>query len=103
MLSERFAGRLRELREQAGLTQEQLADKAGLTKWGITDLERGRRSPTWGTVLVLCEALGVDCTAFTQAPATESKRGRGRPRKMAGASMGKPSAAPKRRGKPKRA
>ena len=43
MLSERFAGRLRELREQAGLTQEQLADKAGLTKWGITDLERSSR------------------------------------------------------------
>lgn len=101
MVSERFAGRLRELREQAGLTQEQLADRAGLTKWGITDLERGRRSPTWETVLVLCEALGVKCTAFTQQPATMDKRGRGRPRKTAGASRDKPPATPKRRGKGK--
>ncbi len=101
MLSERFAGRLRELREQAGLTQEQLADKAGLTKWGITDLERGRRSPTWETVLVLCQALGVECTAFTQEPEMASKRGRGRPRKSAGASMDKPHTTPKRRDKAK--
>jgi transcriptional regulator with XRE-family HTH domain len=100
-MSEMFAGRLRELRTEAGLSQTELAEKAGLTKDGIAQLEQGRRSPSWDTVLALCAALGVECTAFNQPPAAESKQGRGRPRKRAGTSMDKPSVAPKRRGKRK--
>ena len=46
-----FAGRLRELREQAGVTQQQLAERAGLTREGIAQLEVGRRNrpgkPFW--------------------------------------------------------
>ena len=38
-----FAGRLRELREQAGLTQQQLGQKAGLSQAGIADLEQQRQ------------------------------------------------------------
>jgi transcriptional regulator with XRE-family HTH domain len=75
-----FAGRLREIREQAGLTQQQLADKAGLTREGVAQLETGRRRPAWDTVVVLCSALGVDCNTFMQEPASESeKRPPGRP------------------------
>jgi len=97
MNADRFAGRLRQLREQAGLSQKALAEKAGLVTSAIGHLEQGLRKPTWETVLVLCQALGVECTAFTQEPETASKRGKGRPRKMAGASMDKPSATPKRK------
>lgn len=75
-----FGGRLRELREGAGLTQEDLAGKSGLTRVGIAQLETGRRKPTWETVLRLAKALGTDCKAFTQEPKTEA-RGPGRPRK----------------------
>jgi transcriptional regulator with XRE-family HTH domain len=75
-----FAGRLREIREQAGLTQQQLADKAGLTREGVAQLETGRRRPAWDTVVVLCSALGVDCNTFMQEPASQSaKRPPGRP------------------------
>jgi transcriptional regulator with XRE-family HTH domain len=76
-----FAGRLRELREAAGLTQGELAERAGLTRVGVAQLEIGRRKPAWETVLVLCDALGVECGAFTQAPADRPAPGPGRPRK----------------------
>jgi DNA-binding XRE family transcriptional regulator len=76
-----FAGRLRELREGAGLTQTELAAKAGLTREGVAQLETGRRKPAWETVLALGAALGCSCEAFTQAPAERPHLGPGRPRK----------------------
>ena len=86
----RFGLRLKELRELAGLTQPQLAEKAGMSKGGVADLEQGRREPSWATVLTLAEALGVNCLAFQQAPDSEAApRGRGRPPK-ADASTEKP-------------
>ncbi len=99
MPSNHFAGRLRELREQAGLTQGQLADRAGLIKDFISRLERGERSPSWETVLALGAALGVACTAFTIAPKDAPSPERGRPRK-ASADEDKPAVnkpAPKSR------
>jgi DNA-binding XRE family transcriptional regulator len=39
-----FGVRLRRLREAAGLTQEELAARAGLSAKGISDLERWLRS-----------------------------------------------------------
>jgi transcriptional regulator with XRE-family HTH domain len=78
-----FAGRLRELREAAGLSRKHLAERAGLKEGGVRDIEQGINNPTWPTVLALCDALGVDPNAFAQAPANPSgeKPGRGRPRK----------------------
>lgn len=59
-----FAARLKALRGAAGLTQEQLADKAGMHKLGIAKLEQGLREPTWATVQALAKALGVTCLDF---------------------------------------
>ena len=54
----RFGARLRRLREAAGLTQEELAERAGLTAKGISDLERGARNrPYPHTVRSLAAAL----------------------------------------------
>jgi predicted ATPase/DNA-binding CsgD family transcriptional regulator/DNA-binding XRE family transcriptional regulator len=51
---------LREHREAAGLTQEELAERAGLTAKGISALERGeRRRPYPQTVRSLAEALAL--------------------------------------------
>ena len=36
-----FAGLLRQLRAEAGLTQEELAEMAGLSPRSVSDLERG--------------------------------------------------------------
>ncbi|MFD8088034.1 ATP-binding protein [Kitasatospora sp. NPDC059722] len=51
---------LRELRRAAGLTQEELAEAAGLAARSIRDLERGRRErPQRRTLEVLVSALGL--------------------------------------------
>ncbi len=55
-----FGQRLRALRRAAGLTQEELAGRAGLTVNGVSALERGTRSrPYPHTVRSLSEALGL--------------------------------------------
>jgi transcriptional regulator with XRE-family HTH domain len=55
-----FGERLRQFREAAGLTQEQLAERAGLTAKGVSALERGERQrPYPHTVQGLVVALGL--------------------------------------------
>ncbi|MGH2557586.1 MAG: ATP-binding protein [Thermomicrobiales bacterium] len=55
-----FGERLRRHREQAGLTQEELAERAGLTAKGVGALERGeRRRPYPQTVRSLAAALDL--------------------------------------------
>ena len=55
-----FGGRLRNLREAAGLTQEELASRAGMTSKGISAIERGeRKRPYPHTVRSLADALGL--------------------------------------------
>jgi transcriptional regulator with XRE-family HTH domain len=58
-----FGALLRRLRLASGLTQEALAERAGLSARGIQDLERGvRESPRAETVRMLADALQVDET-----------------------------------------
>src|SRR5947208_14649018 len=53
-----FAALLKRYRVAAGLTQEELADRAGLSVRGISNLERGvRRLPQHATIGLLAEAL----------------------------------------------
>jgi predicted ATPase/DNA-binding XRE family transcriptional regulator len=55
---ESFASALRRLRRAAGLTQEELAERAGLTAKAVSALERGeRRRPYPHTVRALADAL----------------------------------------------
>jgi transcriptional regulator with XRE-family HTH domain len=75
-----FAGRLRELREAAGLGRKELAARAGMrSEAGVRNLEQGVRSPSWETVLRLAAALRVDVGAFTQEPAARAPAPPGRP------------------------
>jgi transcriptional regulator with XRE-family HTH domain len=78
-----FAARLREMRESAGLTQEQLADRAGVKRDAVARWEAGKREPGWSSVLALCQALGVSCEAFTKEPAPREGAAPGRPPKRA--------------------
>jgi transcriptional regulator with XRE-family HTH domain len=59
-----FAARLKALRGKAGLTQAQLAHRAGLHLGAVFKIEQGKREPTWETVQALAEALGTNCLAF---------------------------------------
>lgn len=55
-----FGALLRRYREAAGLTQEELAGRAGLSARGISDLERGKRhTPRRDTVELLADALAL--------------------------------------------
>jgi transcriptional regulator with XRE-family HTH domain len=59
-----FAERLRQLRQEAGLTLQALADKAGMHRESVAQLERNRRQPTWDSVQALADALGLSVEAF---------------------------------------
>ncbi len=58
-LTESFARSLRARREQAGLTQELLADRSGLDRTYVSQLERGLKSPTLNTIESLARTLGI--------------------------------------------
>ena len=56
----RFAGLLRQLRAEAGLTQEELAEAAGLSPRSVSDLERGiNRTARKDTAVLLSGALDL--------------------------------------------
>jgi transcriptional regulator with XRE-family HTH domain len=58
-LAHQFGTRLRTLRHQAGLTQEQLATAAGLDRTFPGRLERGVTTPNLNTIIRLATALNV--------------------------------------------
>ena len=55
-----FGGLLRQLRDEAGLTQDELAEAAAVSQRAISDLERGvNRTARKDTALLLAGALGL--------------------------------------------
>jgi tetratricopeptide (TPR) repeat protein/transcriptional regulator with XRE-family HTH domain len=86
----RFAGMLRQLRAQAALTQEELAEAAGLNPRTISDLERGlATTPHKDTVRLLADALQLDASArveFETAARGHTGPGRARGRGVAAAT-----------------
>src|SRR5438309_671419 len=98
--AERFGPRLRELREEAGLTQQQLAEKAGLSQRAVSHWEQGLREPAWSNEVALARALGVNLDAFLVEPAARPQAGRGRLRKApAGPQVSPEATGPGERGK----
>ncbi len=58
----RLGARMKQLRQARRLTQEQLAERAGLSYKFIGEVERGRGNPTLTTLAGISEALGVGLT-----------------------------------------
>lgn len=56
--------RMKELRVQYGLTQQELADRSELTKGFISQLERNQNSPSIGTLLDIIQCLGTTPAEF---------------------------------------
>ena len=90
-----FGGRLQQLRGRAGLTQAELAGRAGVFPLTISKLERGVHEPAWPLVVALARALAVSCDAFLAdgdgSPAAPPPKGR--PRKAPPAAQGARSGA----------
>jgi transcriptional regulator with XRE-family HTH domain len=71
----RFAELLRQLRTEARLTQEELADTAGVSPRSVSDLERGtNRTARKDTALLLADALSL--TGQARAALVAAARGR---------------------------
>jgi transcriptional regulator with XRE-family HTH domain len=92
-----FGEKLKELRAGRGLTQERLADAAGVPVGTIRDYEQGKRDPLLSNAQRLAGALGVSLDVFPgpdgdaapdgtkapppgPAPKRPRKGGSGRPR-----------------------
>jgi putative transcriptional regulator len=56
-LSEAVSVNVRELRQAAGLSQQQLADQIGRTRASVSALEGGNRKPPIDLLPALCRAL----------------------------------------------
>lgn len=54
-----IAKRLRQAREDAGLTQAEVAIRAGLKQSAVSHAESGRREPLATTLAALCRAIEV--------------------------------------------
>lgn len=64
-----LAKAIRELRDKRGLSQEDLAHKAGITTSTLSTIERGRSNPTWGTVKGIAQGLGVSLSELAKLEA----------------------------------
>ncbi len=88
-----FAGLLRQLRAEAKLTQEELADAAGLSPRSVSDLERGiNRTARKDTAELLARALGLAEPA--RAVFVAAARGRAPAAEVLAAMRGEASPAP---------
>ena len=59
-----IGNKIRRIRLQRGLTQEELADRCELSKGFISLLERDLTSPSLDTLADILESLGTDLTTF---------------------------------------
>jgi transcriptional regulator with XRE-family HTH domain len=65
---------LRKVRERAGLTQEELSFRAGLSRPYISQLERNITSPTVETLFRICDALDVSAVTIIKKVDAARKR-----------------------------
>lgn len=64
---EAFAAELRAARARRGYTQQELADRAGLSRVTVARLETSQRDVLMAQLLALCNALNVNAGEFLNA------------------------------------
>ena len=58
-IRQRLGSNVRRLREEAGWSQEDYADRAGIHRTYVSDIERGARNPTIAVLEKLARPLNV--------------------------------------------
>jgi transcriptional regulator with XRE-family HTH domain len=61
-----IGGKLKEERMRLGMSQKELADKVGLTPSFLSQFENNQVSPSLGTFLQICRALGINPGQFLE-------------------------------------
>jgi len=74
-----FAEKLSALRNQAGLSEAQLAELSGVSLTTVHHYGLGIRAPTFSSVVKLARALGVTCDAFADCKGFAAAEPSGRP------------------------
>ena len=69
-----IGAKLKELRILKGLTQEELADRAELSKGFISQLERDLTSPSIATLMDILQCLGTSIGEFFNETPEEQNR-----------------------------
>jgi transcriptional regulator with XRE-family HTH domain len=70
-----FGNALREYRKEAGISQEQLAARAGMNRTYVGDVERGERNVSIVNMQKLAKALKVKLSALVMEMERHSGRG----------------------------
>ena len=63
-----IGSKIKDLRVQKGLTQEELADRTELSKGFISQLERNLTSPSIATLVDILQCLGTDIATYPDNP-----------------------------------
>jgi len=63
-ITTRLGKNIRRLREEQGWSQEDYADRAGIHRTYVSDIERGRRNPTITVVEKLAKPFGIKAGAL---------------------------------------
>lgn len=56
--------RILSLRKEHGLTLEQLAYQSGISKGGLSEIERNMKEPRAFTIIRICSGLGITLKEF---------------------------------------
>jgi len=65
--------RVAELRDERGLTQKQLADRAGLSVTFLSEVENGKRNLSTGKLLRIADELGTSMDYLARGTTTETR------------------------------
>ncbi|MBI5718711.1 MAG: helix-turn-helix transcriptional regulator [Burkholderiales bacterium] len=89
-----FGARVRELRQAAGMTQDDLAEHCGLFRTYLSRIENGQANPTLTMIHALAGSLGVPVPLLFQAGAPDgvgasARSGRSPPRAAPRPSRGR--------------
>jgi transcriptional regulator with XRE-family HTH domain len=63
--------KIQDFRQKSGITQEELADKVGLSRGAITSIEQGKRKVTVEELLRFCAAFNCSYDDFLSSDQTE--------------------------------